>query len=89
MAEEKKKRGRPPKKTQEVDINENKSTIRMNTNDTPTPSTPITINQVNSRLSSMFKRMSSNNVSYSSFLEAMNRMGSNFAFDSNPFLQNQ
>ena len=89
MAEEKKKRGRPPKKTQEVDINENKSTIRMNTNDTPTPSTPVTINQVNSRLSSMFKRMSSNNISYSSFLEAMNGMGSNFAFGSNPFLQNQ
>ena len=89
MAEEKKKRGRQPKKTQEVDINENKSTIRMNTNDTPTPSTPITINQVNSRLSSMFKRMSSNNISYSSFLEAMNGMGSNFAFGSNPFLQNQ
>ena len=89
MAEEKKKRGRPPKKTQEADINENKSTIRMNTNDTPTSSTPITINQVNSRLSSMFKRMSSNNISYSSFLEAMNGMGSNFAFGSNPFLQNQ
>lgn len=89
MAEEKKKRGRPPKKTQEVDINENKSTIRMNTNDTPTPSAPVTINQVNSRLSSMFKRMSSNNISYSSFLEAMNGMGSNFAFGSNPFLQNQ
>ena len=89
MAEEKKKRGSPPKKTQEVDINENKSTIRMNTNDTPTPSTPITINQVNSRLSSMFKRMSNNNISYSSFLEAMNGMGSNFAFGSNPFLQNQ
>ena len=89
MAEEKKKRGRPPKKTQEVDINENKSTIRMNTNDTPTPSAPVTINQVNSRLSSMFKRMSSNNISYSSFLEAMNGMSSNFAFGSNPFLQNQ
>ena len=89
MAEKKKKRGRPPKKTQEVDINENKSTIRMNTNDTPTPSAPVTINQVNSRLSSMFKRMSSNNISYSSFLEAMNGMGSNFAFGSNPFLQNQ
>ena len=84
MAEEKKKRGRPPKKVQEVDINENQTTVKMKE---PT-STPVTIDKVNSRLSEMFNTLSRNGTKYSSFLNAINRVQSNFAFGSNPFIQN-
>lgn len=84
MAEEKKKRGRPPKKVQEVDINENQTTVKMK----ELTSTPVTIDKVNSRLSEMFNTLSSNGTKYSSFLNAINRVQSNFAFGSNPFIQN-
>ena len=84
MAEEKKKRGRPPKKVQEVDINENQTTGKMK----ELTSTPITIDKVNSRLSEMFSTLSNNGTKYSSFLNAINRVQSNFAFGSNPFIQN-
>ena len=84
MAEEKKKRGRPPKKVQEVDINENQTTVKMK----ELTSTPVTIDKVNSRLSEIFNTLSSNGTRYSSFLNAINRVQSNFAFGSNPFIQN-
>ena len=84
---EKKKRGRPPKKTKDLDINENQSEIRMS------QETHITTEQVQSRLSSIFNRVadSRDSVKYSNFLMAINRNNAifNSAFYNNPFVQNQ
>lgn len=90
MAEEvKKKRGRPPNsaKQPQVDINEKQSEVKMASKTTKT----VTTEQVNSRLATIFNRAAVSNdpLRYSNFLSAINRIGINSGFLSNPFIQNQ
>ena len=90
MAEEvKKKRGRPPNsaKQPQVDINEKQSEVKMASKTTK----PVTTEQVNSRLATIFNRAAVSNdpLRYSNFLSAINRIGINSGFLSNPFIQNQ
>ena len=84
MPEEKRKRGRPPKNKEQVNINESAQQIKMQDEQ------DVTVNQINSRLNNIFTRMNMAGLSYSSFKTALNRnpVGDG-VFASNPFIQNQ
>lgn len=84
MAEEKKKRGRPPKKKTGIEVNENTPSIRMNQDQ------DVSIGDLQRRMRSIFGRMISNGVSYSKYRDAINREPLDFGmFLNNPFVQNQ
>ena len=84
--EVKKKRGRPPKNKEQININESSQQIKMQEE----LNQSITVNQINSRLNNIFTRMNVAGLNYSSFKNAMNRspLGDGL-FASNPFIQNQ
>lgn len=87
MPEEvKKKRGRPPKNKEQVNINESAQQIKMREDS----QAGVTSQQINSRLFSIFNRMNAAGLNYSSFKTALNRspLGDGL-FISNPFVQNQ
>ena len=78
----KKKRGRPPKKKPEVDINEQKESVRMNQ--------PVSIGDVGKRMREVFGKMYLNNVP-ANFQTAINRKPFEYSnmFMNNPYIQNQ
>lgn len=78
----KKKRGRPPKKKPEVDINEQKESVRMNQ--------PVSIGDVGKRMKEVFGKMYLNNV-LTNFQTAINRTPFEYSnmFMNNPYIQNQ
>ena len=84
MPEEKRKRGRPPKNKEQVNISESAQQIKMQERQ------DVTVNQINSRLHNIFTRMNAAGLNYSSFKTALNRapLGDGI-FNSNPFIQNQ
>ena len=84
MPEEKRKRGRPPKNKEQVNINESAPQIKMQDKQN------VTVDQINNRLYNIFTRMNAAGLSYSSFKTALNRapVGEG-VFISNPFVQNQ
>lgn len=87
MPEEiKKKRGRPPKNKERVNVNESAQQIKM----VEQSQQSVTVQQVNSRLYNIFSRMNASGLSYSNFKTALNRapLGDGL-FTSNPFIQNQ
>lgn len=85
MPEEKRKRGRPPKNKEQININESAQQIKMQEQQGE-----VTVNQINSRLHNIFTRMNAAGLSYSSFKNALNRapLGDGL-FNANPFIQNQ
>ena len=81
--EVKKKRGRPPKNKEKINVNESVSQIKMREE----PQESITVSQVNSRLNNIFTRMSAAGLSYSNFKNALNRSPfGDGLFTSNPFI---
>lgn len=84
MAEEKKKRGRPPKQKAGIDINEQRESVRMV--DDP----KVSIGDLQRRMRNIFGRMASEGIPYTRYKDAIQREPLDMGmFLNNPFVQNQ
>lgn len=82
---EKKKRGRPPKKKPEIEISEEKESVKM------VDTKPVSVGDIKRKLSSMFTRAYASNIPETTFRAAIGRDAIDLTngFLNNPFIQNQ
>ena len=88
--EEKKRRGRPPKNKNTIDINESSPQIQMS--EEPKREATYGYGDISKKMRQIFGKMQANNIPYSNYAAAINRQKDglyNSIFLSNPYLQNE